>query len=1208
MCDEQQFCSVRQKLDILGYQQLLGIESLPLVERLLSDLIKTTESLKELKSYHVSNDTQLPKEVIRPYQEDNAKLVRENNDLHLKNLHLEEDYSLEISKLNNDLKSKDCKIADVIFLNEQYNMRIIDLEKESNEKTKAINILQKKNLKAVVCTPGGKEKQIAFRRQRMNVDALVDENLEYEDKRNVVSKKESVDLIKICDSKIEKLENENKIFSKEIKDNKSLIISLNVQIKSRQQEIYRLQKLLDGGKPMNVITLENEQYQNERLITSIKLQMDMLQAKNDELNSKLAKSESREMQKIDEITRYKSLYPDCDNVSKLEENYLCNEIEQLKLKLESLCLENTKLKQNLPIFDENDSYKNMYQELNDMVNRLIKEKKKLAVRITNLLKREKEMCLKLYGQKTQPKNRSMTNLPPKSGFCKPINKNITSIKMEDYNVLLRDIEKDRDYWMQESHELHNLLGIRQEFVDFNKESYLTNQLSELKQHIPKGNDETVVHYSRLITAIEQERNSYRDECNSLREELKTCRSLKIKIDNLESEQNCLIDENRKFSADVVHSKKRIAVLMKDRMDLQREVSELTGKLRFDKVHNCDKIVNTIYDKSEDTTGSMRRLEHDRRDAITNLEKIKAERDEIRYRLKMSTESQLEDRSRLEYRNDEICKQLREANNDLKSTESEISKLHNNIDLKERELRSVMTDLDASKNETLKWRNDAIEYKNINVQLECARKDVDLRLEREISETRKLNNIINSQKLEIQELSDQLCAYKASVVSLDSKIIILDKERDDLQSMVDCKDERISSLKNEINDINQVIERTKIDKDKMSRDLNIKKRELSDKLQEFSSTVRSIDRYKDECNSFKNTIEEMQSEIRRLYEDISIMTREKQENNEKIIELTANKQDLKDKIGDFVLAVQQMDEMLMEKDKDKSELMHQYQQCTLSLQRLQGENQNYANENQTIKSQLMSREDELKCLRDRMATITLQSDEMHKKLMSSEDNAMEIALGKKTTEQQLEFCESEKKSYLKEVKAMRQQLSHYEINKDDIQKDLASKSAELLRLDSAYDNTLNELNSLRKHSDEQRKLSEELQDMLSNKRKREYELDLKDQDKEHEILNLKNKIKIFENIISEKDDEISKQSIKIKNNEIEFIDIQDKLTHERFERERVVQELKHSSFRSNTPIQLTSYSHNYSATSTSPNQISDRSNDESNIYNDDHTDTSASTKY
>lgn len=47
--------TVRKRLDSLGYQQALSLDALPLIERLLADLIQTTESLKHFKTVAQEN-------------------------------------------------------------------------------------------------------------------------------------------------------------------------------------------------------------------------------------------------------------------------------------------------------------------------------------------------------------------------------------------------------------------------------------------------------------------------------------------------------------------------------------------------------------------------------------------------------------------------------------------------------------------------------------------------------------------------------------------------------------------------------------------------------------------------------------------------------------------------------------------------------------------------------------------------------------------------------------------------------------------------------------------------------------------------------------------------------------------------------------------------------------------------------------------------
>lgn len=81
---QQKFSNLRKRLDQLGYKQPLGIESLPLVEKLFADLVHTTESLKNAKldvGKHVVETVDVDS-AVEAYKSDNAKLVKENNDLH----------------------------------------------------------------------------------------------------------------------------------------------------------------------------------------------------------------------------------------------------------------------------------------------------------------------------------------------------------------------------------------------------------------------------------------------------------------------------------------------------------------------------------------------------------------------------------------------------------------------------------------------------------------------------------------------------------------------------------------------------------------------------------------------------------------------------------------------------------------------------------------------------------------------------------------------------------------------------------------------------------------------------------------------------------------------------------------------------------------------------------------------------------------------
>jgi hypothetical protein len=78
---ERKFKQLRDSLDEFGYRAALGIESLPLVERLFADLLQTTASLRDAKlAEHgkpvSSRDGGGLAVDIEPFQRDNARLVK----------------------------------------------------------------------------------------------------------------------------------------------------------------------------------------------------------------------------------------------------------------------------------------------------------------------------------------------------------------------------------------------------------------------------------------------------------------------------------------------------------------------------------------------------------------------------------------------------------------------------------------------------------------------------------------------------------------------------------------------------------------------------------------------------------------------------------------------------------------------------------------------------------------------------------------------------------------------------------------------------------------------------------------------------------------------------------------------------------------------------------------------------------------------------
>ncbi|KAG5872214.1 hypothetical protein JTB14_029823 [Gonioctena quinquepunctata] len=210
---EKTFSKIRKELDDLGYKEALRPECLPLVRRILSDLKITTESLK--KYMRISQQALEERDHLQlgaePYKCDNAKLVKECNELHLAFIQFKEQHE----KSQKDLKTRISVLED----------QLVDCGIEKHKLLQKIRNLELESSKTAILKGDSKCKNF-----QLNSAMAFSEQK-----------------IATLNKEIKKLKEEQICYAKSNE-------FFQTQLQNRDDEIRRLNSLLEGGRPTKALS------------------------------------------------------------------------------------------------------------------------------------------------------------------------------------------------------------------------------------------------------------------------------------------------------------------------------------------------------------------------------------------------------------------------------------------------------------------------------------------------------------------------------------------------------------------------------------------------------------------------------------------------------------------------------------------------------------------------------------------------------------------------------------------------------------------------------------------------------------------------------------------------------------------------------------------------------------------------------------------
>ncbi|KAL1505790.1 hypothetical protein ABEB36_005270 [Hypothenemus hampei] len=1085
MCNN--FKEIREQLDELGYFQTVHPESIPLVQKLLLDLNQTTANLQKYMkiSQQALEEKNLLELGAEPYKCDNAKLLRECNELHQAFIHFKEQHE----KVQRDLRHQISNLQ-------------AQLENCNFEKLKLINSIQnyeKEKVKKGTSKTANKTKTSITR-----------------DSIQTNSNKKIKDL----ELKHLKLMDDNEY--------------LKTQIKRRDEEIKRLQSLTEKGRSYETISKECCYKNIDIQMMSLQEEITRLKGEKTEmqlqLNDAVAKQHEamrralhlaernrqleQELKEVDEVAL--AVEAECNNTVKGNSEKVArlqDRINESLIIIQELEIENAKLKQTkleltadlqaielekCNLRKELDKEKNDKKNLTDRINSftVIENDLNLEIdRLTKLVANQRKRILELESLNSDEKSRAylsnsnrenveslqhMVNTG-KSGSIQKVSstRGSSSSKVKTSHKNLCKKSKNKTTTKNES------ATVEEETVQkpVNPE-FITkcccesgNCIKNLKDLLDREAELRKEHARQSIDDLRREKDYYMKEYHRILEQMRNVPNYEIsenglaqlklqlneknnRIKRLEEELQYLNNEKSSLHVGDLHTQvpcnkmscksrdRELEIKTKELNHLEAENNTLKGKLQaFNEttIFNEERMKKAFKDMEE----HIRKLEDERRDLVKT---------EVTQR---SNISQLED----EYKN--IKDQLKRTQIELNSQRANYNQLKLLHEQTDRALGEAQTQLLHAENELGSYKSRAKD----------SSRDTFI------------------QDKEITKLSSDIQIMK-------NQLTKLDKEKDDLINKLDEKTERIAELEDALHTKDNLI--TKLEND--LRDVN---RKLSKYVNESSSQEHLARTKQQELTVLEQDYEKEKRlkeaallENKRLQNDLSSVTYDCREAR-KELEITRRQvEDLKRQLQHYVAEVKRTEDLISQKELERSELLDQFRSLSQEANILETNNHTLETEATQSKIQLsvaLDHTSELERKIENQESI-IKSYEKQITDLTAHIARLEVQLKQNTLEQ--ERCNAE-------LKQMRDLCVKLDKDKDVLKSELNCNEDIRSQEQRLTQRLSEEKTSLQKILDHERSSRESLEKLLKDARVDLTEQRLLNQDLQREVNILKDKIEDLE---------------------------------------------------------------------------------------------------
>jgi chromosome segregation ATPase len=176
----------------------------------------------------------------------------------------------------------------------------------------------------------------------------------------------------------------------------------------------------------------------------------------------------------------------------------------------------------------------------------------------------------------------------------------------------------------------------------------------------------------------------------------------------------------------------------------------------------------------------------------------------------------------------------------------------------------------------------------------------------------------------------------SILTLQRNLEVLDIERDRLQELLDCADERDSQtgvmtrqLESGCAQLQQIIQQ-------LEKKLSVSTKELVSAHRQNAVTEARLNSVQNELTSLGRRFQESQSEVDSAAKDLQLMTRENQALTSELALVSAEKERLKARVGELMQSLAGTQQSLRALEIEKNDLLETYRSVIQDKRRVEGD--------------------------------------------------------------------------------------------------------------------------------------------------------------------------------------------------------------------------------------------------------------------------------